>query len=41
MVTMAVPDFAGSAADNAVIVTLGGFGTAVGAAYTPAFEINP
>jgi hypothetical protein len=41
MVTAAVPDFAGSAADNAVIVTLGGLGTAVGARYTPAFEINP
>jgi hypothetical protein len=40
-VTVAVPDFVGSACDVAVTVTCDGFGAVAGAVYNPAAEIVP
>jgi hypothetical protein len=40
-VTLACPDFVGSACEVAVTVTAGGLGTAVGAVYSPEVVIVP
>ena len=40
-VTVAAPDFVGSACDVAVTVTVAGFGTVVGAVYRPPLVIVP